>query len=304
VTTDGTGLAAIDVTLPVNVEAGARISATATDPLGNTSEFSQRIPFSMTPSSGPAAGGTHLSIQGTDILDGATVTVGGAAATDVDVTSFNALTATAPALPAGGVHDVIVSNPDGSAGTLVKGWVADFLDVPGGHQFYSFVTTLVSNGITAGIGGGNYGVDQPTLRQQMAVFLLKGKHGLCYTPPPCQSDFPDVPCPSTFADWIEALADEGISGGCGGGNFCPTNPVRRDQMAPFLLKAKHGASYVPPPCAGIFSDVACPSLFADWIEQLAAEQITGGCGGGNYCPSSNSTRGQMAVFVTKTFNLQ
>jgi hypothetical protein len=113
-----------------------------------------------------------------------------------------------------------------------------------------------------------------------------------------------VPCPSTFADWTEALAAEGISGGCGNGNFCPTNAVRRDQMAPFLLKAEHGSGYVPPTCAGVFPDVPCPSLFADWIEQLAAEQITGGCGGGNYCPSSPSTRGQMAVFVVKTFKLQ
>jgi hypothetical protein len=54
----------------------------------------------------------------------------------------------------------------------------------------------------------------------------------------------------------------------------------------------------------MFADVACPSLFANWIEQLAAEQITGGCGGGNYCPLNNSTRGQMAVFVVKTFHLQ
>ena len=55
-------------------------------------------------------------------------------------------------------------------------------------------------------------------------------------------------------------------------------------MAVFLLKAKHGSSYVPPPCNGEFADVTCPSTFADWIEQLAAESITGGCGGGNYCP--------------------
>ena len=155
--------------------------------------------------------------------------------------------AATPAFRPGTVHDVVATTPDGTTGTLVKGWVADFLDVPGGHQFHSFVTTLVSNGITAGVGGGNYGVDQPTLRQQMAVFLLKAKHGLCYMPPACTGDFPDVPCPSTFAAWIEALAAEGITGGCGGGNYCPTNPVRRDQMAVFLLKAKHGSSYVPPP---------------------------------------------------------
>ena len=45
---------------------------------------------------------------------------------------------------------------------------------PGG-QFYFYVTTLVRNAITAGVGGGNYGVGQDTLRQQMAVFLLKAK---------------------------------------------------------------------------------------------------------------------------------
>jgi hypothetical protein len=161
----------------------------------------------------------------------------------------------------------------------------------------------VEGGITVGIGGGQYGVDQPTLRQQMAVFLLKSKHGPCGTPQTCTGIFLDVPCPSTFAPWIEELAAEGITGGCGGGNFCPTSPVRRDQMAVFLLKAEHGSDYLPPDCTGVFADVPCPSTFANWIEQLAAEQITGGCGGGNYCPQNTNTRGQMAVFLVKTFGL-
>ena len=82
------------------------------------------------------------------------------------------------------------------------------------------------------------------------------------------------------------------------------NPVRRDQMAVFLLKGEHGSDFVPPPCTGVFADVPCPGTFADWIEQLKAENVTGGCGGSNYCPSSNNTRGQMAVFIVKTFNLQ
>ena len=181
--------------------------------------------------------------------------------------------------------------------------IADFLDVISSNQFYSQVTKLVANGITAGVGGGLYGVAQSTLRQQMAVFLLKSKFGVCYVPPPCTGIFPDVPCSSNFAPWIEALAAEGITGGCGGGNYCPGNPVRRDQMAVFLLKAEHGSSYVPPPCTGVFLDVPCPSTFADWIEQLAAENITGGCGGGNYCPLTAVTRGQMAAFLVKAFSL-
>ncbi|MBI3172072.1 MAG: hypothetical protein HYZ25_15405 [Chloroflexi bacterium] len=39
------------------------------------------------------------------------------------------------------------------------------------------------------------------------------------------------------AAWIEQLAAEGITGGCGGGNYCPTIPVSRDQMAVFLVRA-------------------------------------------------------------------
>jgi hypothetical protein len=100
-----------------------------------------------------------------------------------------------------------------------------------------------------------------------------------------------------------AFAAEGITGGCGGGNFCPAEPVTREQMAVFLLKMEHGSAYAPPSCAGVFADVPCPGPFADWIEQLAAEQITGGCGNGDFCPGKPSTRGQIAVFLTKAFHL-
>jgi len=302
VTTDASGHVELDVTLPVAVENGARISVTATDPDGNTSEFSQRIIFAMTPSSGPAAGGRPLQIFGTDFAEPVALTIGGV---EVDYTfqSDHLLYSNSPLLAAGTVNDVVVTTPDGTTGTLVKGWVSDFLDVPENHQFHTFITQLISNAITVGIGGGLYGVDQPTLRQQMAALVLKARHGLCYVPPPCTGQFDDVPCPSTFAAWIEAFANEGITGGCGGNNFCPANPVRRDQMAVFLLKAEHGPGYVPPDCTGLYSDVPCPSFFANWIEQLGTEQITGGCGGGHYCPTSSITRGQMAVFLVKTFKL-
>ena len=304
VTTDGSGNGTFDIVVPVEITASQSVSATATDPNGSTSEFSERLPFSSSPASGPTAGGTLITVSGTDFETGATLTIGGLPAGNVVVVDSHTITATTPAFAAGTANDLVVTNPDNTNGTLVKGWVADFLDVPSAQQFYSFVTKLVSNAITAGIGGGSFGVNDNTLRQQMAVFLQKARHGLCQTPPPCTGVFADVPCPSPFADWIEWLASEGTTGGCGGGNFCPTNSVRRDQMAPFLLKGKYGAGYTPPPCAGVFADVACPSLFADWIEDLAARGITGGCGGGNYCPQNPTTRGQMAVFLVKTFGLQ
>jgi len=308
VTTDGSGTGVFDVTLPVEVESEARISATATDPAGKTSEFSQRMPFSATPASGPPAGGTFLNVMGTDFLAGATVTVGGVPASDVGVVSFTHLTATAPAIAAGTVNDIAVTNADGSSGTLAKGYVSDFLDVPNGHIFYSFVTTLVSNAITVGVGGGNYGVTQDTLRQQMAVFLLRAKYGLCYAPPPCTVQvFDDVPCSLIFAPWINELVAQGITGGCAGGgnNYCPASPVLRQQMAVLLLRTLEGSGYTPPACTvETFTDVPCASLFGPWIYDLVARGITAGCGGSLYCPTSSANRGQMATFVVKTFSLQ
>jgi hypothetical protein len=139
----------------------------------------------------------------------------------------------------------------------------------------------------------------------MAVFLLKAEHGSSYLPPACQALFDDVPCPSAFANWIEQLSAEGITAGCGGASFCPASPVTRQQMAVFLLKTEHGSAYVPPTCTGVFDDVVCPGPFTDWIEQLYAEQVTGGCQTSPllYCPSSPVNRGQMATFLAKTFGL-
>jgi hypothetical protein len=49
--------------------------------------------------------------------------------------------------------------------------------------------------------------------------------------------FNDVPIDHPFASWIEELAAEGITAGCGGGNYCPDTPVTRAQMAIFLVRA-------------------------------------------------------------------
>ena len=64
------------------------MTATATDPDGNTSEFSQRIVLHSAPGSGPPTGAT-VTLSGFHFLTGATVTVGGAPASGVNVASYN-----------------------------------------------------------------------------------------------------------------------------------------------------------------------------------------------------------------------
>jgi hypothetical protein len=57
------------------------------------------------------------------------------------------------------------------------------------------------------------------------------------SPAPAMPTFNDVPDTDFGYQYIEALAASGITGGCGGGAFCPDNPVTRRQMAIFLTKA-------------------------------------------------------------------
>lgn len=141
----------------------------------------------------------------------------------------------------------------------------------------------------------------------MAVFLLKAAEGPDYVPPPATGVFDDVPPGDPFAPWIEALADSGITGGCGTEPplYCPDDPVSRAQMAIFLLKALEGNGYTPPPATGIFDDVPPSSPFAAWIEEIANRDITGGCSTSPplFCPGGTANRAQMAVFLVKAFEL-
>jgi hypothetical protein len=53
-----------------------------------------------------------------------------------------------------------------------------------------------------------------------------------------------------------------------------------------------------------FNDIGyLNSRFQNAIKALAASGITGGCGGGSYCPSAPVTRGQMAVFLAEGLGL-
>jgi streptogramin lyase len=258
----------------------------------------------MNANNGPASGGIVANLTGTSFQGGATLTVGGLAATGVTVNGPTSIDLTTPALPAGTLNDVIVDNPDSSTATLKEGWLSDFGDVPAGHSFHNRIEEIFRAHITAGCGFGNYCPGGPVTRAQMAVFLLKGSHGFGFVPPPPTGTvFNDVGAGDFAAAWIEQLFAEGITSGCGGGNYCPNQTVTREQMAAFLLRAEHGSSYMPPPPVGIFDDVPISDPFAKWIEQLFNEGITAGCGGNNYCPDDPNTRGQMAVFISKTFGL-
>jgi len=75
----------------------------------------------ITPGSGPTRGGTVVTLTGANFQTGATVTIGGAAATNVSVLSATQLIATTP-VGSAGARAVVVTNPDGQSATLAGGF--------------------------------------------------------------------------------------------------------------------------------------------------------------------------------------
>src|SRR5262245_47256058 len=75
--------------------------------------------------SGPATGGTSVTLVGNQFQPGATVTIGGIGVSSTTTTSTR-ISATTPARAAGKLYDVIVTNPGDPPAVLTNGWFSDF----------------------------------------------------------------------------------------------------------------------------------------------------------------------------------
>ena len=222
-----------------------------------------------------------------------------------DCYAFNvSVPQTRPALHWDSTYRETLSSGDTKAWTLHLG--DSFTDVPRTlSPYYRFIETLLHKQITGGCGAGTYCPSGSTLREQMAVFVLVAKEGAGYAPPACTTPmFNDVPAASIYCRFIEELARRGVVSGCGGGNYCPSQAVTREQMSVFVLRTLD-PTINPPACTTpVFSDVPATSPFCRWIEELVRRGVVSGCGGGKYCPADPVTREQMGVFITVTFDLK
>lgn len=72
---------------------------------------------------------------------------------------------------------------------------------------------------------------------------------------------------------------------------------------PWLQSVRVSYDPVPVSKSPTFADVPPSHPFYGYIEAVAAAGITGGCGGGNFCPDATVTRGQMAVFLSRGLGL-
>ncbi len=157
----------ITCTTPANPAGSAVVTVTNVDlqscMLYNGFLYTNQLAIGgVVPNSGPAAGGTNVSISGAMFQNGATVLFGTAPATNVVFVSSSNLTCTTPA-HAGGIVNVQVTNPDLTSCSLVNGFT--FIDPPviqsivpstgatSGGTRVTVSGTCFSNGTLVSIGG-------------------------------------------------------------------------------------------------------------------------------------------------------
>ncbi len=105
----------------------------------------------------------------------------------------------------------------------------DFFTDDEGNSHEANINRIAAAGITTGCAGTRYCPDARVNRGAMATFLDRA-----LDLPPTSQDFFDDDEENQHEAAINRLAAAGITTGCGGGNYCPTESVTRGQMAAFL----------------------------------------------------------------------
>ena len=116
--------------------------------------------------------------------------------------------------------------------------------------------------------------------------------------------YADVDSDAYYATPVRELAAAGVFAGteCDEG-FCPSDAMDRKTMAVWMVRVLD--SQDPPEVAQTrFDDVDAAAFHAPFIERMAELGVTGGCGDGSgFCPDRNVTRAQMAVFLSRAYDL-
>jgi PKD repeat protein len=187
--------------------------------------------------------------------------------------------------------------------------VADFRDVSRGSWAYQYIMAANEEGLASGYPDGTYHPEQVVTRDQMATFMARAIAGGDALVPegPADPSFTDVTASHWAYRYIEYVAARGIAKGFPEGGFSPSRSVDRAQMAAFVSRAiavRSGGSSLEsyePPAMPTFRDVPTDNWAYPFIEYSAARGIVQGYPDGSYQPTTDCTRDQMAVYLTRAF---
>jgi len=196
----------------------------------------------------------------------------------------------------------------------------DFHDVLSDQWAHDQVNACVDAGIVQGYEDGTYGPAQAVTRDQMAAYIARARAGGDeYVPEFTDTPtFPDVPEGFWALDYVEYAVQQNVVTGYDDGLYHPTDPVTRDQMAVYIARAMVAPSgevalddYVPAdprnfpdvPATGCGDTGTDPFWAYTHIEYCVENEVVFGYDDGYYRPTEVVTRDQMAVYISRAFEL-
>lgn len=174
-----------------------------------------------------------------------------------------------------------------------------YVDVDPSDPQYQQIQWVAQRGIMLGCQSSpaKFCPDQPLTRAEAAVTLVRMKYGetFSYSPTP---HFPNDVGTSHWAfKYIQRLADDNVTQGCAAGSYCPNDPTSRAQAAALLVRMKYGETFAYSQTPYFPNDVTVSHWAFKYIQRLADDKVTQGCGGGSYCPDNPMLRRYWAVFL-------
>ena len=175
-----------------------------------------------------------------------------------------------------------------------------FADLQGQSQHVDAIRTLAAAEVTHGCETGLFCPTQDITRAQFAsmVYRIVGDDLASASQ---RQRFADVESGSVHGQAIETLAAAGVVRGCGGGDFCPTDPITRAQAASMVAR---GTGLTTDRDTNPFNDVSFGSTHGHAIVALHQEGVIQGCAFREYCPAEHITRAQAASLLARGYYVQ
>ena len=221
-----------------------------------------------------------------------------------------------PAISADGYHVAFESSATNLASeagdsSQLRVYVHDirarFSDVPGFFWAYAEIEACVNAGIVHGYPDGSYHPAEPVNRAQMAVYISRALAGGDDHVPdgPAEATFNDVPTDHWAYKYIEYSVANDIIQGYDPVTYDPTVTLSRDAMAVFISRAVVGGDENVPDDApeATFDDVPIDHWAFKHVEYCVSVDVVQGYHDGYYHPEYTCSRAQMAVFISRAFDL-
>jgi hypothetical protein len=114
-----------------------------------------------------------------------------------------------------------------------------FTDVPNTYPFFSYIQKLYELGITNGCAtspSAMFCPDGSVTRGQTAAFIIRSRFASIPFNVPSTPYFTDVPPSYPFFDYIQMMAELGVTNGCTPTAYCPGETLLREQMSVFIVR--------------------------------------------------------------------